>query len=129
MNTLVLGRQGLRFLVVGVIQLGVDTLVFALLHLLGTPIAAANVLGRVGATLLGFLLHRHYTFAATHALDLKRQLVRYLVVWLGLTLLSTLGVGAWAALLGTDALVLGKVAVEIGCAMLSFVLLRTLVYR
>ena len=57
-------RQGSRFILIGLVQLGVDWAVFVGATALGVPTVPANVLGRVCGMLLGFWLNGRYTFAA-----------------------------------------------------------------
>ena len=58
-----LWRQGLGYGVVGLIQLVVDWALFVALTALAMPVAAGNLLARIGGACLGFWLNGRYTFA------------------------------------------------------------------
>ncbi|MCW5568289.1 MAG: GtrA family protein [Dokdonella sp.] len=126
----VLARQGSRFLLVGGLQLLLDWLVFVLSTSMGVPAAPGNVAGRVTGALLGFWLHGRVTFARPGERRLGwRRFLRYLVVWLALTTLSTALVGLVAAQLGLQQAWLAKPLVEGALAVLAFFLWRQVVYR
>ena len=123
-------RQGSHFILIGLVQLGVDWAVFVGATALGVPTVPANVLGRVCGMLLGFWLNGRYTFAADgdHRLGWAR-FARFLALWLLLTVVSTLLVSTTAHHLGLTYAWLAKPVVEGGLAAVSFLLLRRFVYR
>ena len=103
---------------------------FVVLTAIGTPAAMANVLGRVTGALLGFWANGRYTFGAPGAARLgPHRFLRFLVVWLPLTLLSTVLVTVVAARLGMQMAWLAKPLVEAGLAVVSFLVSRHWVYR
>ncbi|HYG07422.1 MAG TPA: GtrA family protein [Stenotrophomonas sp.] len=123
-------RQGSQFLVIGLVQLCLDWSLFVAFTTLGVPVPAANVASRVCAALVGFWLNGRFTFAHEGRARLGwRPLSRYVAVWLVLTAASTLLVGALAAHLGLEQAWLAKPVVEAGLAVLSFLLMRHVVYR
>jgi putative flippase GtrA len=126
-----LGRhQALRFIAVGVFLLGVDTGLFIALHALGTPAGPANLVARFLATLLGFWLHGRITFGFGRERRLGgRLLVRYLLVWIVMTSISTLVVAGWERVLGSTWLYLAKPAIELVLAVANYFALRHIVYR
>jgi putative flippase GtrA len=122
-------RQGPRFLVVGGIQWLLDWGVMVLLSHFGLRIGVANVAGRVAGAMLGFWLNGKVTFnGAEHMLG-RRQLMRFVVLWLVLTLLSTVAIEAIDDVLGRKWAWLAKPLVEAALGVLGFVASRHWVYR
>ncbi|MBU2048833.1 putative flippase GtrA [Stenotrophomonas rhizophila] len=123
-------RQGSRYLVVGLIQLVLDWAVFVAATALGMPAAPGNLLGRVSGMLLGFWLNGRYTFAhdGEHRLGWPR-FVRFALLWAVLTGISTLLVTLTAEHMGLRYAWLAKPLVEGALAGLSFLLMRTLIFR
>jgi putative flippase GtrA len=123
-------RQGPRFLVVGLLQLLLDWLVFVIATACGMPVAAGNVAGRISGAVLGFWLHGRWTFAEQGQARLGwARLLRFAVVWLALTLASTVLVSLIADRLGLSQAWLAKPLVEVALAVVGFFLWRHLVYR
>ena len=128
-------RQFLLFLAVGLLQYGVDALLFAVLFFLGVPVAAANIAARAGGALVGFQVNGRLTFRSqrgdqgwglTHG-------IRFLVLWLGMTAVSTLLmlisehlVAGWG--LAEEWIVGAKLLIEGLLALVSFVLSKWWVY-
>lgn len=124
-----LTRQGLSFLVVGCALIVVDWAVFVLLSALGVPTAWANVAGRVAGALVGFAANGGITFRQDGAPRYgRRRFARYVVVWVVLTLLSTVLVTALADRLTLQVAWLAKPVVEAGLAVISFFISRHWVY-
>ena len=125
-----LARQGVSFLMVGLGLLTADWAVFVVLTVLGTPAPVANVLGRITGALLGFWANGRFTFGTPDATRLgPHRFLRFLAMWLPLTVLSTLLVTAVEAKLGLQMAWLAKPAVEACLAVISFVVSRHWVYR
>lgn len=123
-------RQGSSYLVIGLVQLGVDWAVFVGASALGMPVAPANLLGRVGGMLLGFWLNGRHTFAQPDQPRLGwTRFARFLGLWAVLTLVSTLLLDAAANQLGLQYAWLAKPLVEGSLAAVSFLLMRRFVYR
>ena len=123
-------RQGGSYLVIGLLQLLLDGAVFIAVTALGMPVLPGNLVGRACGMLLGFWLNGRYTFASggTQRLGWAR-FSRFIVLWAVLTALSTALVVAADHALGLQYAWLAKPVVEAGLALLSFVLMRWLVYR
>lgn len=123
-------RQGSSYIVIGLIQLVVDWAIFVAATALGVPTVPANLLGRLCGMLLGFWLNGRYTFAAegTQRLGWQR-FARFALLWAVLTAISTALVTLAAEQLGLRYAWLAKPVVEGGLAALSFLLMRTFVYR
>ncbi|MCK6232226.1 MAG: hypothetical protein K0R79_2577 [Stenotrophomonas indicatrix] len=123
-------RQGRSYLVIGLLQLLLDWAVFVLATAAGMPAAPGNVCGRVAGMLLGFWLNGRITFADANGQRLGwRRFARFLPLWLLLTMASTLLVAAADHALGLRYAWLAKPLVEAGLAVVSFLLLRHVVYR
>ncbi|MFG6088109.1 MULTISPECIES: GtrA family protein [Stenotrophomonas] len=123
-------RQGSSYIVIGLVQLLLDWLVFVGSTALGVPVAPANVVGRLAGMLLGFWLNGRYTFAAAGQQRLGwKRFARFLLLWMLLTAASTLLVTAADHALGLQYAWLAKPLVEGGLALVSFMLLRHVVYR
>ncbi|MDT9581844.1 GtrA family protein [Stenotrophomonas indicatrix] len=123
-------RQGSYYIIIGMVQLLLDWLVFVGSTALGLPVAPANILGRLAGMLLGFWLNGRYTFAAAGQQRLGwKRFARFLLLWILLTATSTLLVTAADHALGLQYAWLAKPLVEGGLALVSFLLLRYVVYR
>lgn len=126
----VLLRQGGSFLVIGVLQLLVDWALFVAFTALGVPAAPANLASRVGGALLGFWLNGRVTFADDGSARLGWwRFTKFLLVWVPLTVISTLAVTWVASSLGLAHAWLAKPLVEGVLAVVAFFLWRHVVYR
>jgi putative flippase GtrA len=122
--------EGLRFALVGVALIAADAGLFILLSAAGLHPHPANLLARLGGAALGFLLHGGFTFAAADGAWPRRPaLLRYALLWLALTALSTLSLGAIAAAFGLRAAWAAKAPLEALLAVASFFLMRLWVFR
>jgi len=123
-------RQGGSYLIIGLVQLALDWAVFVAATALGMPVTPANLLGRVCGMLLGFWLNGRFTFAqdGQHRLGWPR-FVRFALLWALLTAISTALLTLAADQLGLRYAWLAKPLVEGGLAGLSFLLMRTFVFR
>ena len=108
--------QAMRYGIVGAIVVACDYLVFTAI-LLAAPAVylAANLGGKVAGALLGFFLHRHFTFSWEQRHGARRQFVSYCAVLLGNIALSTallwllveqVQANAFLARIATDAVVI-----------------------
>ena len=123
-------KQGMSFIVAGALQLLLDWAVFVGLTSLGASPVIGNLAGRVCGALLGFWLNGRITFADQGQPRLGwRRFLRFLAVWLTLTLISTVLVAGTATQLGLQQAWLAKPIVEGGLAVVAFFLWRQLVYR
>ena len=95
------------------------------------PVVPANVVGRLGGMLLGFWLNGRYTFADAQGGQRLgwRRFARFLALWVLMTIASTLLVAAADHALGLQYAWLAKPLVEGGLACVSFLLMRSVVYR
>ena len=125
-----LSRQALLFLAVGLAQLALDTTLYVGLTAMGSTVVVGNVAGRVAGACLGFWLNGRYTFAVGGQARLRRRhLLRFVMAWCALTLMSTwllATVAGWAGLQGSW---LAKPMVEALMAAIGFLVWRQWVYR
>ena len=129
-HALSLGRQGSSYLAIGGIQWLLDWGVMVLLSHLGLRIGLANVGGRICGALLGFWLNGRITFAADDGrAPGRRQLARFVLMWLAMTLLSTVAIEAIDDVLGRKWAWLAKPLVEVGLGVLGFIASRHWIYR
>ena len=123
-------RQGGHYLAFGILQLLLDWAGFVALTALGMPAMPANLASRTSAALLGFWLNGRYTFADGQGSRLGwRRFVRFWLLWLFMTAVSTVLVTVVEAQLGLHWAWLAKPVVEGGLALAGFFLLRHVVYR
>lgn len=123
-------RQGSQFLLVGLMQLLLDWLVFVASTALGLPVAGGNLLGRSCGAALGFWLNGRYTFASSGTSRANRKsFFRFVLLWLLLTVLSTWLLHLSAASLGLRWAWIAKPLVEGVLSLLSFLMMRQLVFR
>lgn len=124
-----LKRQGPRYLVIGGIQWLVDWGVMVALSHLGLRIGVANVAGRISGALLGFWLNGKLTFTGYEHVLGRRQLLRFVLLWLATTLLSTLAIEAIDRFAGRQWAWLAKPLVDVCLGVLGFLCSRHWVYR
>lgn len=125
-----IARQGVSFLVVGCCLIVLDWAVFVALTALGVAPVSANIAGRATGALVGFWANGRITFSVPGSPRLgRRRFARYLVLWVMLTLLSTVLVALLADRLSLEIAWLAKPVVEAGLAVLSFLVSRHWVYR
>jgi putative flippase GtrA len=121
-------RQGLGFSLIGGLQLLLDWGVMMALSASGVPLPMANVAGRIAGASLGFWANRRITFQAHHGPALQ-HLMRFLLLWSALTVLSTLQVEFIAQHGGLSSAWLLKPVIEGILAVISFFVSRHWVYR
>ncbi|MDI9237692.1 GtrA family protein [Lysobacter sp. LF1] len=122
-------RQSGSYIVVGVAQLLVDWATFVMLSASGLPVEPANVAGRISGATLGFWLNGRFTFAGEDTAIGRRQLARFLAMWLVTTVVSTWAVGHIDDTVGLRWTWLAKPAIELVLSIAGFLLSRHWVYR
>lgn len=122
-------KQGRIFLLMGFLQWIVDWLVTVLLSQGGVHLEAANIAGRICGAMLGFWLNGRITFASQHVELGRKQLLRFLLTWLMLTLISTVAVGAVGRQASLHLAWLAKPVIEASLAVFSFFISRHWIYR
>jgi len=124
-----LTRQGRHYLLFGAIQWLLDWGVMVGLSHLGLPVRQANVVGRICGAVLGFWLNGRITFAGSDTAVGRIQFMRFLVLWLTTTFLSTVLLGGIDDYLGLKWAWLAKPLVEVGLGLLGFLVSRHWIYR
>lgn len=125
-----LPRQAVFYLTFGVFQLCLDWLLFLSLTHFGLDIRVANPTSRLIAALTGYLLNGLFTFRTPTAPQIiGRTLIKYLILWVLLTCLSTLLILLGHRLTGDSALPYVKFVVEAFLALVSFTFMKLWVYR
>lgn len=124
-----LGRHARHYLLIGFVQWLLDWGVMVLLSHYGMLLEAANVLGRVAGALLGYWLNGRLTFAGDDTAIGPTQLTRFILMWLGTTVVSTWSLGAIDDVAGLKWAWLAKPGVELCLGVVGFLLSRHWVYR
>ena len=124
-----LGRHARHYLLIGILQWLVDWGVMVLLTHQGMQVEAGNVLGRVSGALLGYWLNGKLTFAGEDTMLGRTQLARFVLMWLGTTIVSTWALGAIDDVAGLKWAWLAKPGVEVVLGAIGFFLSRHWVYR
>lgn len=126
-------RQPLFFLIVGGVQYLVDAGLYAVMISNGITTLPANITSRASAASMGFLLNRYWTFGQRNE-SLKRfvrSLLRFLILFAAMTLISTLAILWLETVLGNDntSRIIAKLLVEALLAIASFLVSRFWVFR
>jgi putative flippase GtrA len=127
-----LAREGVGYIVVGLIQLVLDWGVFVLLTALGISVTTSNLTGRASGAILGFWLNATYTFRGSAEGELPRRwsnVVKFLVGWVVTSLLSTLMVGAVDHAVGLRWAWVAKPMIDGVLAVLGFALSKYWIFR
>jgi putative flippase GtrA len=124
-----LTRQSGHYLAIGLVQWLLDWAVMVGLSHIGLPVEAANVAGRICGATLGFWANGRLTFAGADTSVGRRQLFRFLLMWMGTTAASTWALGTIDHVLGLRWAWLAKPLVELALGALGFFMSRHWVYR
>jgi putative flippase GtrA len=124
-----LGRHARHYLLIGGLQWLVDWGVMVLLSHFGMRVVTANVTGRVAGALLGYWLNGKLTFAGDDTAIGRTQLARFIIMWIGTTIVSTWSLGVIDQYAGLKWAWLAKPGVELCLGVVGFVLSRHWVYR
>ncbi len=134
--TLLGSREFRLFILVGIAQFLWDAALFSLLHWWSGLLPLANIAARGSAALLGFALNRYLTFERARRSSPMPQLIRLLMLWVALTLLSTLMLVVWREIVmgATNShhvllMSAGKIVTEMLLVLCSFWAARNWVYR
>lgn len=124
-----LTRQGRNYLIFGALQYVIDWGVMVGLSHLGMPVEAANLAGRISGALIGFWLNGRFTFASEDSRVGRRQFGRFVMLWMGTTIVSTWAVSTVDAYAGLQWTWLAKPVIEIVLGGVGFLVSRHWVYR
>ena len=132
-----IARQLVFYFAFGCTQFVVDTLLLVAMTHAGVSVEVANPLSRAMAAVLGLLLNSSITFGQRgqpRRLPQTGMIVRYVVMWVSMTLLSTALI-SWLHDLRPDDIAraswiaISKISVEALLFLLSFLVSRYWVYR
>ena len=124
-----LHRQGRHYLLIGGVQWLLDWGVMVLLSHLGLAIEPANICGRISGAMLGFWLNGKLTFAADDTHVGRHAAMRFLVMWIALTVLNTWIVAHLDDAFGLRMAQLLKPGADLLSGGIGFLLSRHWVYR
>lgn len=124
-----LTRQGSHYLAIGIVQWLLDWGVMVGLSHLGVAVEWANIAGRISGASLGFWANGRFTFAGADTTVGRRQLLRFLIMWLATTTASTWALATIDDALGLKWAWLAKPLVELALGALGFFMSRHWVYR
>lgn len=124
-----LTRHARHYTLIGGVQWLVDWGVLVALTHWGMAVVPANVAGRVAGALLGFWLNGKLTFAGDEHEIGRTQLRRYIIMWVGTTIVSTWSLGAVDHSLELKWVWLAKPGIEFILGVVGFLLSRHWVYR
>ena len=124
-----LAREGRHYLVIGGLQWVLDCTVLVALTHAGMNVELSNVIGRICGALLGFWANGRFTFGGDdHALG-RRQAMRFMAMWVALTIVSTAAV-AWVDNVSSlRSAWLFKPGIELVLGAFGFVISKHWVYR
>ncbi len=122
-------RQGRYYLLIGVLQWLLDWGVMVGLSHAGLLVEPANVAGRVSGAVLGFWLNGRITFAGDEHHMGRKQFMRFLVMWLATTVLSTWAIGGIDDWFGLRWAWMAKPAIELALGGIGFLLSRHWIYK
>lgn len=122
-------RQSRYYLLIGLLQWLLDWGMMVALSHGGLPVEPANVAGRISGAMLGFWLNGRITFCSDEHRMGRRQLARFLAMWLATTAISTWAIGAIDDGFGLQWAWLAKPALEGVLGVIGFLLSRHWVYR
>jgi len=122
-------RDGAQFMVVGLLQLAVDSAIYIALTRLGVAPPLANPCGRIVGAGLGFWLNGKVTFLHRTQPQLHLRFARYALLWLMLTIVSTVAMTAVAQQAGLTRSWWIKPLIEALLGAISFLLSRHWVYQ
>ena len=119
------------YALVGALQLVVDWATYVGLSALGVSTVVANPLARAVGALFGYFGNGRYTFSDADGSSRigGRSLVRFLMLWTVLTVVSTVLVGGVENLAGLRWAWLAKPVLDAGLAGLGFLASRYWIYR
>jgi putative flippase GtrA len=124
-----LTRQGRHYLLIGSVQWLLDWGVMVLISHLGVKVEVANVCGRISGAMLGFWLNGKITFSSEGTTVGRKQLQRFVLMWLCNTAISTFAVGHIDDAFGLQWAWIAKPAVELTLGLIGFLLSRHWVYK
>ncbi len=124
-----LARQSRHYVLIGGLQWLVDWGVMVLISHLGAMVEIANICGRISGAMLGFWLNGKITFSSEETAVGRRQLQRFVLMWVCNTAISTFAVGHIDEVFGLQWAWLAKPCIELLLGVVGFLLSRHWVYK
>lgn len=124
-----LRRHASHYLAIGFVQWLLDWGVMVGLSHLGMPVEPANIAGRVVGACVGYWLNGKLTFAGDDTAVGRKQLARFILMWVFTTVLSTFAMGHIDEMFGLKWAWLAKPAIELVLGVIGFLLSRHWVYK
>lgn len=124
-----LRRHAASYAVIGIVQWLVEYGLMLALSEWVMPVEPANVIGRLAGACLGFWLNGKWTFAGDDTHVGRRALRRFVLMWIGLTVINTWVVHLIDAHFGLRMAQLLKPAVDLSSGAIGFLLSRHWVYN
>lgn len=123
-------EQIFLFVIVGIIQVAIDSSILVGLSAAGASIAVANVSGRLSGAFAGFFLNGAATFSDQTKKRLAgKHLVRFIITWITLTLISTWLLYLLHMQVSLKTIWLAKPGIEIFLAFISFFVSKFWIYK
>ena len=124
-----LRRHAASYAVIGIVQWLVEYGLMLALSEWVMPVAPANVIGRIFGAALGFWLNGKWTFAGDDTHVGRHAAMRFIAMWLALTVLNTWIVAHLDDAFGLRAAQLLKPVADLATGGIGFLLSRHWVYR
>ena len=117
------------YAIVGLLQWLLEYALMVALSAWWMPVEPANVLGRIAGAVLGYWLNGRFTFAGPGRALSRTALVRFVLMWIALTILNTAILDAIDDRYGLRDTWAAKPLVDLATGLIGFVLSRHWIYR
>jgi len=124
-----LRRHAASYAVIGMLQWLVEYGLMLVLSQWFMPVEPANVIGRLAGACIGFWLNGKWTFASDHTHVGRVAAIRFVAMWIALTVLNTWIVAILDDRFGLRAAQLLKPGADLVCGGIGFLLSRHWVYN
>ena len=124
-----LRRHAMSYAAIGLVQWLVEYGLMVVLSRWVMPVEPANVIGRLAGAVLGFWLNGKWTFAGEDTHVGRHAALRFVTMWLGLTVANTWIVAHLDDAFGLRAAQLLKPVADLATGGIGFLLSRHWVYR
>lgn len=124
-----LRRHATSYAVIGIVQWLVEYGLMLVLSQWVMPVEPANVIGRLAGACLGFWLNGKWTFAGDDTHVGRHAVVRFIAMWIALTVLNTWIVAHLDNMFGLRAAQLLKPGADLITGGIGFLLSRHWVYK
>ncbi|MBS0199231.1 MAG: GtrA family protein [Proteobacteria bacterium] len=122
-------KHASKYTLVGILEWVVDYTVALALRTWLMPIEPANIIGRMAGAGLGFWINGTHTFASDSSGIGRRQFARYVVMWIGTTILDTWLLRIIDHQSGLAGVAIGKPFVDFLSGTIGFFLSRHWIYK